>query len=170
VIRNARLDALASELASALGESGSSLSCAESCTGGLAAAAITDIPGASGFFLGGLVAYSNAAKERLLAVPAATIDAHGAVSAETAIAMAGGAASAFGSDYAFSITGIAGPGGGSSDKPVGTVWFGFRSPGSTVSASAFFTGDRQAVRDAAAEFALDRMAAIVRAAIAGSSI
>jgi len=161
-----RLVDLAAELASALNASGSSLSCAESCTGGLAAATITEIPGSSAFFLGGLVAYSNAAKERLLGVPAAVIGARGAVSRETAEAMAEGAAAAFGSDYAFSITGVAGPGGGSAEKPVGTVWFGFRSPAHTESASALFNGDRRAVRDAAAEYALARMAAIASAATA----
>ena len=163
--RGDRLYALAAELSAALSASGSSLSCAESCTGGLASAAVTDIPGSSAFFLGGVVAYSNAAKERLLGVPVAVLGAHGAVSAETAAAMAEGAAAAFRSDYAFSITGVAGPGGGSAEKPVGTVWFGFRSPASTESVPLLFSGDRQAVRNAAAEYALFRMASIVRSTI-----
>jgi len=96
---------------------------AESCTGGLVAAALTDIAGSSDVFDRGFVTYSNAAKEAMLAVPAATLKRHGAVSSETAAAMAAGALRHSEADVAVAITGIAGPGGGSKDKPVGLVYF-----------------------------------------------
>ena len=96
---------------------------AESCTGGLVAAALTDIAGSSDVFDRGFVTYSNAAKEAMLAVPAATLKRHGAVSSQTAAAMAAGALRHSEADVAVAITGIAGPGGGSKDKPVGLVYF-----------------------------------------------
>ncbi len=95
---------------------------AESCTGGGVAAAITAIPGSSGYFQGGIVSYSNAAKRDLLDVPAAILDAHGAVSAQTALAMATGACRRLGATLGVSTTGIAGPDGGTADKPVGLVY------------------------------------------------
>lgn len=146
------------ELAAALGKAGSTLSCAESCTGGLAAAALTSIPGSSAFFQGGVVAYSNRSKASLLGVPEATLLAHGAVSGETALALASGAAKAFGTDFAFAITGIAGPDGGSAEKPVGTVWFGFATPGGTSAELRRFDGSRDEIRRRAAEHAIVRMA------------
>lgn len=144
----------ASELASVLKRSGFSLACAESCTGGLASAAITDVPGSSGYFLGGIVAYSNPAKTNVLHIHSDTINKNGAVSEETALAMVRGAATVFKADCAFSITGIAGPGGGTRDKPVGTVWFGFFVRESVSSKKMLFPGDRTAIREAAVDFAL----------------
>ena len=107
---------------------GLTIALAESCTGGMVAAALTDVPGSSDVLIGGVVAYSNLAKTRLLGVPAELIDVHGAVSAECVEAMALGARNAFDqADLAVAVSGIAGPGGGSADKPVGTVWFGVLS-------------------------------------------
>lgn len=103
-------------------ERGATLALAESCTGGLAAKLVTDAPGSSAYFLGGVVSYANAAKEELLGVAAADLAAHGAVSERIARQMASGARARFGSDFGLSFTGVAGPDGGSDDKPVGTVW------------------------------------------------
>jgi nicotinamide-nucleotide amidase len=103
---------------------GLTLSAAESCTGGLIAKRITDIPGCSDVFFGGCVTYTNEVKQRLLGVSADTLDAHGAVSRETAIEMARGVRERTGSDVGISATGIAGPGGGTKETPVGTVFLG----------------------------------------------
>ena len=120
---------------------------AESCTGGLVAAALTAIPGASEVFERGFVTYSNAAKSELLGVPAETIAAHGAVSAETAAAMARGAVVRAGVDLAVSVTGFAGPGGGTPLKPVGVVYLAVaRKDGAARTEQRVFEGDRTAVR------------------------
>jgi PncC family amidohydrolase len=153
---------LAKELAATLVSAGVTLAAAESCTGGLAAAAITGVPGASSFFLGSFVSYSNQAKESMLGVSADCLNRYGAVSEETGTAMAAGAAAALGADCAFSITGIAGPLGGTSDKPVGTVWFGFAICGSTFAESCHFDGDRAAIRDSSVRYALGRIIELIR--------
>ncbi len=133
---------------------------AESCTGGLVAEAITTVPGSSGYFLGGIVAYADAAKAALLDVPEAVLAAHGAVSAQVARAMADGCRVGFGAALAVSITGIAGPGGGSEAKPVGLTYVGLArgprdgSPGSSDVRRFALGGDRAAVREAAAREAL----------------
>lgn len=145
----------AERLARALKAAGYTAACAESCTGGLVAAAMTSLPGASAYFLGGVVAYANAAKETVLGVPSSTLESYGAVSGPTALAMASGAARLFGADCAVSVTGIAGPDGGSPDKPVGTVWFGFSLLGSVSAESAVFQGDRATIRDSALSYALE---------------
>jgi nicotinamide-nucleotide amidase len=119
---------------------------AESCTGGLIAGLLTAIGGSSDVVDGGAVTYSNAAKTRMLGVPAAMIAAHGAVSEEVARAMAEGARRAAGVELAVAVTGVAGPGGGTADKPVGLVWFGVASPAGVTAASHIFPGDRTAVR------------------------
>jgi len=128
---------------------------AESCTGGMVAAAITAVAGSSEVFEYGFVTYADRAKTALLGVPAALIAAVGAVSEEVAARMAAGALAASGADLAVSVTGIAGPGGGSAEKPVGTVWFGLATRGGEINTlRRVFEGDRAAVRLAAREFAL----------------
>ena len=124
------------------------LATAESCTGGLIAAACTDIAGSSRWFDRGFVSYSNVAKTQMLAVPEALIAAHGAISEPVARAMAEGALAQSAARVALSVTGVAGPGGGTADKPVGTVWFGWNVDGRVQTERRLFTGDRAAVRAA----------------------
>jgi nicotinamide-nucleotide amidase len=133
---------------------GLTLAVAESCTGGMVGERITAIPGSSDVFLGGVVAYADAAKEALLDVPRRILEAHGAVSAQTAEAMAVGARNRFGASLAVSVTGIAGPGGGSDAKPVGLVWFGAAGPDDSNSAHFIFPGTRPEIRSRATQFAL----------------
>jgi nicotinamide-nucleotide amidase len=147
-------------LAAAVGrvfiERGLTLATAESCTGGMIGQAITDVPGSSAFYLGGVVAYANSAKSGLLGVDPSLIEAHGAVSREVAEAMASGARNALGADVAVAVTGIAGPGGGSPEKPVGTVWIGVASERG-VTAHRFQLGnERPYVRARGTSTALDR--------------
>ncbi len=128
-------------------ERGYTVATAESCTGGLIGGAITDVPGSSHYFLGGLVVYSNLAKENLLEVPEDLLVAHGAVSEPVAQAMAQGARRRFGATWAVSATGIAGPAADGSHKPVGLVYIGVAGPDDTVLAlKNNFPGDREAVR------------------------
>ena len=141
-------DVLARTLGELLAARGIACATAESCTGGLVAGAITAIAGSSGWFDRGFVTYSNDAKHRLLGVPWATLEAHGAVSEPVARAMAEGALRGSLAGIAVAITGIAGPGGGSVAKPVGTVCFGWARVGfDTRVATLRFAGDRTAVRD-----------------------
>lgn len=120
---------------------------AESCTGGWIAKTLTDIPGSSGWFDCGMVAYSYEAKQALLGVRPQTLEAHGAVSRETVIEMVSGALVHSGAHLAVAVTGIAGPGGGTADKPVGTVWIAWKHRGGYPQAQVFrFDGDREAVR------------------------
>lgn len=144
-------------LAVVLQEKGWSMATAESCTGGLMAAACTDLAGSSNWFECGFVTYSNAAKTELLGVDGALIDRHGAVSEPVARAMAQGAVARSRAQAAAAVTGVAGPGGGSEAKPVGTVWFGWCTPAGTVTEMMLFDGDRPAVRQAAAAHALARL-------------
>ena len=127
--------------------SGSSVAVAESCTGGLLAGRLTDVPGSSAYVLGGVVAYSNAAKTSLAGVPAAVIERHGAVSPEVAAALADGARTVFGAAYGVGVTGIAGPGGGTESKPVGTVCFSVAGPAGRMNRTVRLPGDRVMVRD-----------------------
>lgn len=123
------------------------LATAESCTGGWIAKVLTDIPGSSTWFEGGVVAYSYQAKEALLGVQPQTLERHGAVSEETVIEMVSGALARFGAGVAVAVTGIAGPGGGTADKPVGSVWIGWKRRGGYTHAElCHFAGDRDAVR------------------------
>lgn len=134
---------------------GVTVALAESCTGGLVASSITAVPGSSGYFLGGVVSYADAAKTGLLDVPEATLEAHGAVSAQVARAMALGAKARFAASLAASVTGVAGPDGGSEAKPVGLTYVGVAdSQGADVRRFAF-AGDRESNRDAAAQAALE---------------
>jgi nicotinamide-nucleotide amidase len=154
------LDSLAEAVLAACRGRGLTLATAESCTGGMVAAALTDIAGSSDVVERGLVTYSNAAKSALLGVPPALIAQHGAVSAEVAAAMAAGALQHAPVDLAVAITGIAGPGGGSTEKPVGLVWFGSgRRGGAIATEHHVFPGDRAQVRLAATRRALELLLA-----------
>jgi len=133
---------------------GLTVAAAESCTGGLIGAAITTVPGSSGYFLGAIVAYADAAKIALLDVPPATLEAHGAVSAQAAVAMAAGARDRLAATLAVSVTGIAGPDGGSPAKPVGLTYVALAGPSGGEVRRLVLAGDRDAVRDAAAAAAL----------------
>jgi nicotinamide-nucleotide amidase len=137
------------------------LATAESCTGGMIAAACTDLAGSSAWFERGFVTYSNEAKSDMLGVPVALISAHGAVSEPVARAMASGALQHSRAQVALSVTGIAGPSGGSPDKPVGTVWFGWATPDGVWSEMQHFDGDRAAVRQATLEHSLSRLIALL---------
>ena len=128
---------------------------AESCTGGMVGAALTDVPGSSAVYLGGVVSYSDEAKVTLLGVDPVLIAACGAVSDAVAKVMAAGARDALGADLAVSVTGVAGPDGGSPDKPVGTVWFGTAGPDRVDAQMRRFAGDRATVRERATMTALD---------------
>ena len=128
---------------------------AESCTGGLIVHRMTNVPGSSAYVLGGIVAYSNAIKERLLRVQTQTLIDYGAVSAQTAAEMALGARQAFDADYAVSVTGIAGPGGGTEDKPVGLTYIALAGrEGLCAGQSHIWQGDREANKIASADAAL----------------
>ncbi|HEX2220339.1 MAG TPA: nicotinamide-nucleotide amidohydrolase family protein, partial [Gemmatimonadales bacterium] len=133
---------------------GASLGAAESCTGGLVGGRITEVPGSSDVFAGAVVCYANRLKTELLDVPAALIDEYGAVSEPVARAMAEGARRRLAVDLAVSVTGIAGPSGGTEEKPVGTVWFALASPGATDTKRVVFLGSRKEIRDRAAQTAL----------------
>lgn len=137
---------LIQKLADALQWRGWFIATAESCTGGLIAAACTDLAGSSAWFERGFVSYSNAAKTELLGVPAELIALHGAVSEPVARAMAEGALARSHAQVSVAVTGVAGPSGGSPEKPVGTVWFGWCVQGHTRSECQHFAGDRAAVR------------------------
>ncbi len=134
---------------------GETLSTAESCTGGMIASEIVNLPGASRFFAGGACTYRDEAKRDILGVPQATLDAYTAVSRETALAMAEGAKRIYRSDWAISTTGIAGPDGGTPEKPVGLVWIGVATPGKTFAFRENFSGDRVQIREKSVFKALD---------------
>lgn len=138
-----------------LRELGKTLAVAESCTGGLLSNAFTDIPGASKSFAGGVVCYTNDVKVQMLGVPESIIQQHGSVSAECAAALATGAAEHFFSDYALSITGFAGPAGGTPENPVGTIFLGYFSPVGVWSRKVVYPGSRLAVKARAVHAALD---------------
>lgn len=147
-------DTLVEQLANALTARGWTMATAESCTGGLIAGACTDRAGSSDWFERGFVTYSNAAKTELLGVPADLIAAHGAVSEPVARAMAAGARAHAPVQLAVAVTGVAGPSGGSAEKPVGTVWFGWATPEGVFTERQRFDGDRATVRRATVAHAL----------------
>ncbi len=157
------LSARAAALLDRCRAAGLRIATAESCTGGLVAALLTEIPGSSAVVERGFVVYSNDAKVELLGVPAATIAAHGAVSRATALAMAEGALEASRADVAVSVTGVAGPDGGSPEKPVGLVWFGCarRGRGAVAREERFGDIGRGAVRLASVGAALELLEAAV---------
>jgi nicotinamide-nucleotide amidase len=142
-------------------ERGLTVATAESCTGGLVAARLTSVPGSSDVFVGGIVAYSNEVKTSELGVPVEVLEAHGAVSAETAAAMARGARAALGADVAVSVTGIAGPGGGTPEKPVGLVYLCASGPDGERAVDFIVTADRETVRRRATVSALHLLLALL---------
>lgn len=153
---------LAEQLGQALNTAGKVLATAESCTGGWIAEVITSVPGSSVWFDRGFVTYSNLAKREMLGVEAATLSRFGAVSEETARAMAEGALKHSHADLVVAVTGIAGPGGGTPAKPVGMVCFAWAGRGAeTESGTHHFSGDRRAVRSAAVVVALEGLLARV---------
>ncbi len=133
------------------------ISTAESCTGGLIGHMLTSIPGSSSYFMGGIISYSNEAKMDLLNVSPETLKQHGAVSAQTAEEMALGVKSQFKTDIGVSVTGIAGPDGGSDEKPVGTVFMGYFIFGGLYSVRYLFKGDRAEIKQQTAETALENV-------------
>ena len=137
------------------------LATAESCTGGLIAACCTDVAGSSDWFDRGFVTYSNAAKTEMLGVDAALIAEHGAVSEQVVRAMVQGALQHSAAQVAVAVTGVAGPGGGSAAKPVGTVWLGWATPAGVVTELQHFAGDRAQVRAATVQRALQRLAELL---------
>jgi nicotinamide-nucleotide amidase len=144
---DAQLQALAEQVATAVQQHRLMMVTAESCTGGWIAKALTDLAGSSAWFDAGVVTYSYEAKQALLGVNPGTLERTGAVSEETALEMVSGALSRFGAGVAVAVTGIAGPSGGTPDKPVGTVWIGWKRRGGYAYAQLFhFDGDREAVR------------------------
>jgi nicotinamide-nucleotide amidase len=155
------LEALALKLGRAMHVRGWRLATAESCTGGWIAKVLTDVAGSSQWFDGGVVAYSNAAKAELLGVPSDVLAAHGAVSEEAVRAMADGARRRFGAQLAVAVSGIAGPTGGTADKPVGTVHFAWAAPQKITVARRVFAGGREAVRRQTVALALERLVDLV---------
>ena len=144
---DAELVRLGEIVAQTLQQRGQMMVTAESCTGGWIAKVLTDIPGSSAWFEAGLVAYSYEAKEALLGVHPHTLERTGAVSQETVVEMVSGALARYGASVAVAVTGIAGPGGATPGKPVGTVWIGWKRRGGYAHAQMFhFDGDREAVR------------------------
>ncbi len=145
---------LASKLGFLLKRKEWTLSVAESCTGGLIGAVLSELPGTSFFFEGGVIAYSNQVKQNILRVPRQILEKYGAVSAETVRAMADGVSHLLGTQCAISISGIAGPSGGTPEKPIGLVYMGFVTPGSKWEKRYVFSGDRRAIRESSVEQAL----------------
>ena len=159
---DAELDALSRATGERLLATRHMLVTAESCTGGWIAKCLTDIAGSSDWFDSGMVVYSYEAKQALLGVRPQTLEQHGAVSRETVIEMVSGALVNSGASVAVAVTGIAGPGGGSADKPVGTVWIAWKRRGGYARAQAFhFDGDREAVRRQTVDRALAGVAELL---------
>ena len=141
---------------------GYTISCAESCTGGLLTSTLTDVPGSSAYVMGSVVSYSNDVKSRILHVAEETLAAHGAVSPETARAMAEGVRNLMQTDVGVGITGIAGPGGGSPEKPVGLVYIAVSTPGKTSVEKNVFSGVRAEIKRAAVNKALAMVQEMIR--------
>ena len=157
VCANSPLEECVSALGNLLRERGLTVSCAESCTGGGIAYAFTSVSGSSDWFHQSWVTYSNEAKQSLLGVKADTLEQFGAVSEQTVTEMVQGVVANSGASAGISVSGIDGPGGGSAEKPVGTVWFGFAVKGSLTTEKQIFSGDRTAVREQAIHFAINTL-------------
>ncbi len=154
---NQKINAICLQLGHWLVKNSQQLVTVESCTGGGIAAAITDIPGSSAWFERGFVTYSNLAKQELVDVPKMLIDQYGAVSEQVANAMAIGGLKNSAATVSLSVTGIAGPDGGSNEKPVGTVCFGRAQGDKIITTTQYFHGDRQAIRNASIIYALEQL-------------
>ena len=148
---------LSKSIGKKLREKGLTLSVAESCTGGLIGHLLTQTPGSSDYFLGGVVAYSNPVKEKQLKVAQSILKQHGAVSAQTAAAMSKGALKIFKSDVAVAVTGIAGPDGGTKAKPVGLVWIGLADKRDLMTFKKIFRGSRTQIKNRAAQWTLKKL-------------
>ncbi len=155
---------LEAEVGEALRRRGWRLALAESCTGGLVGHRVTEVPGSSDYFLGGVVAYANRAKVQLVGVRQETLAAHGAVSGETALEMARGARRALGAEVGLAVTGIAGPAGGTPGKPVGLTYVAVSTPAGERVERHIFSGDRSANKAASAEVALQLLLVTLEAA------
>lgn len=138
------------------------LATAESCTGGLLASTLTDTPGSSEWFAGSVVAYSNEVKSKLLGVPQSTLDQHGAVSEATVLAMAEGVLKTIGAHISVAISGIAGPSGGTPDKPVGTVWMAWAWPGGSRARLYNFQGSREQIKEQSVMAAINGLLSVAR--------
>ncbi len=158
---------LAARLGGLLLENGLVLACAESCTGGLLSSLLTDIPGSSAWFAGSVVAYANAAKRDILGVSQAILDAKGAVSREAVLAMARGARGILRADMAVAVSGIAGPTGGSPQKPVGTVWLAWEGPFGVDVKRVQLSGSRLDIKRQSAHAALEGLLSLVKDASGG---
>lgn len=167
-LKNLDLTLLAQRLGQLCQQLNVEVTTAESCTGGGIASAITAVSGSSAYFTVGYVTYSNAAKTRLLDVPDAILEAHGAVSEEVVKAMVQGACRESGAELAVAVSGVAGPDGGSAEKPVGTVWLAWGDIGSQQAECFHFPGDRQAVREQAVRQALAGLVAQLSAQVKGN--
>jgi PncC family amidohydrolase len=159
---------LAARLQAACLARGLTVATAESCTGGLVAHLLTEVPGSSGYLRGGVVAYADEVKRSVLGVPAAVLEAHGAVSAQVAVAMAEGVRTAIGSDLGVAVTGVAGPDGGTAAKPVGLVYVAVAGGGAPAEVRRYlWPGDRSGNKAASAEAALELLVARAEAGTAG---
>ncbi len=156
------IDNIVPNIGRLLVEKGWTLGTAESCTGGLVAATLTDYSGSSAWFSGAVVAYSNEVKMNLLHVPEAAIIEYGAVSEATVRAMAEGVCTTLGTNAGISLSGIAGPTGGTPDKPVGTVWMGWHVNGTTYAEKFIFSGDRMNVKQKSLETVLEKLLKILK--------
>ncbi len=154
-MKETRWAGLVAKTAAALLGGKLTLACAESCTGGLISSTLTDLAGSSAWFLGGAVAYANSAKVAVLGVPEDVLTTHGAVSEAVVLAMASGARRVFGSDAALSVSGVAGPDGGTPEKPVGTVWMAWDVSGRLQARRRHFQGGRLAIKRQTVEAALE---------------
>jgi len=154
---------LVEELVALLAQQHKKIATAESCTGGMISQMITSVPGASVVFDCGIVAYANEIKKNILGVRAETLEKYGAVSEQTALEMAQGIKKLSGADYALAVTGIAGPGGGSREKPVGTVYVGIIRPDGSEVCLFRFSGNREEIRKQTAQAALEKICHYIRA-------